>query len=80
VTTALRGEELFEKVVEVSRLQKLLAPFALTRLLVRANVIPRHMTTEELARALPVLEEGLRVYLTEAELAAAMDDLRALAS
>ncbi|HVM18014.1 MAG TPA: hypothetical protein VM290_10580 [Gaiellaceae bacterium] len=72
--------ELFRRAVEASRLTKLVAPFTMTRLLVRAGVTPARLTREDLARALPVIEDGLRVYLDNGELAEALSDLRALAA
>lgn len=70
---------LFDEVIAASRLTPLIAPFTITRLLVRADVVPRELTRDDLARALPTLEEGLRVYLDEDELAEALTELRALA-
>jgi hypothetical protein len=58
----------------------LIAPFAISRMLVGAGVAsPRAITREDLARALPSLEEGLSTYLRDEELAAARDELRRLA-
>ena len=71
---------LFQRAVEASRLTRLVAPFTMTRLLVRAGVTPARMTADDLRRALPVIEEGLRVYLDDAELESAVEDLRALAA
>jgi hypothetical protein len=42
-------------------------------------VPPDEVTPEDLARVLPELEEGLRVYLSEEQLAEAMTALRRLA-
>jgi hypothetical protein len=50
-----------------------------SRLLVRADVRPDTVTPDDLARALPVLEEGLGVYLRGTELEQARRDVRALA-
>ena len=71
---------LFEELVRASRLNRMLAPFTITRLLVRANVAPATVTPTDVARALPTLEEGLRVYLSDDDLRAAMADIRALAA
>lgn len=75
-----RSEGLFDSAVAASRLAPLIAPFTMTRLLVRANVAPRRMTAADLERALPTIEDGLGVYLQPEDVAAAMADLRALAA
>ena len=76
----MRGRELFDAVVAASRLNALVAPFTITRLLVRSNASPDTLTREQLTQALPRIEEGLRVYLTESEVAAAIQDIRRLAA
>ncbi len=73
------AEQLFEQAVQASRLARVVAPFTMIRLLVRANVPPRALTREGLARALPEIEQGLRVYLSDDDLEGAMRDLRRLA-
>jgi len=73
-------EVLFERVVAASRLSKTIAPFTITRLLVRAGAVPRHLTTEALRAALPELRHGLAVYLDEADVEAALADIETLAS
>ena len=70
---------LFDEVVEASGLVALIAPFTISRLLVAADVSPQEMTEDDLARALPALEEGLAVYLGEDELEQARTNLRRLA-
>ncbi|MDQ3264806.1 MAG: hypothetical protein M3Y59_14245 [Myxococcota bacterium] len=53
---------------------------ALARLLLRARIFePEKMTAEDLQRALPHLEEGLKTFLTKGELASAMEAFRKLA-
>ena len=69
----------FDRVVDASRLNETIAPFAVSRLLLRAAVDPSSLTPESLARALPQLEEGIAVYLRGDELESARRDLRALA-
>jgi hypothetical protein len=71
--------ELFEQVVAATGLNALVAPFTVSRLLVRADVEPKAFTSDDLARALPELERGISVYLSEVEAAQAMSRLRALA-
>jgi hypothetical protein len=71
---------LFDEIVQRSRLGLPVAPFTVTRLLVRAGVNPKSVTPEGLERALPEFERGLAVYLDNGELSAALDDLRELAS
>ena len=70
---------LFDRVVEASRLNETIAPFAVSRLLLRADVDPATLTPHGLAEALPQLEDGLGVYLRGDELESARRDLRALA-
>jgi hypothetical protein len=69
----------FDRVVAASGLSPVIAPFTISRLLVRADVLPDDLTPADLARALPVLEEGLSVYLRGDELERARRDVRALA-
>jgi hypothetical protein len=71
---------LFDRVVAASRLNETIAPFAVSRLLLRADVEPETLTPEGLVDALPQLEEGIAVYLEEDELEVAVRDLRALAA
>jgi hypothetical protein len=70
---------LFDEVVRASGLVDLIAPFAISRMLVSAGVAsPRDITPDELQRALPSLEEGLSTYLRGDDLDAARDALRRL--
>ena len=69
---------LFDQAVEATGLNALVAPFTVSRLLVRAGVEPRALTHDELERALPEIENGIRVYLSRAECEQAMTRLRAL--
>jgi hypothetical protein len=71
---------LFDDVVKAARLVDLIAPFTVSRLLVRAGVSPREMTQEDLAAALPDLERGLAIYLADDELQLAIADIRGLAA
>ncbi len=77
---AAEQETLFDAVVEASGLSPLVAPFTVTRLLVRAGASPRKLDGDALHKALPEFEKGLAVYLDEARVTAAMARLRALAS
>ncbi len=70
---------LFDRVVTASGLNEIVAPFTISRLLLRADVQPRELTPELLARALPEVETGIRVYLDEDEAQAAVQRLRSLA-
>jgi len=70
---------LFDEFVAASGLNDLIARFAVSRMLVRADVEPQTLTVDGLARALPQLEEGLAVYLRDDELASAVDAIRDLA-
>jgi hypothetical protein len=71
---------LFDEVVEATGLVSLIAPFAVTRLLISAGLTPKAFTAEELGRALPNFEEGLSVYLKPEELEQALERLRRLAT
>ena len=72
------GTPLFEEVVAASGLNDLIAPFAVSRMLVSADVEPQTLTADGLTRALPQLEEGLAVYLRGPELEGALDAIRRL--
>ena len=72
--------DLFEAVVEASGLVALIAPFTVSRLLVGAGVSPQELTTADLEAALPELEKGLSVYLSDDELDQAVTNLRRLAA
>ena len=69
----------FDRVVEASGLNEVVAPFTISRLLIRADAQPDHLGPADLAKALPELEQGIRVYLTDDEAEAAVGKLRALA-
>ncbi len=71
---------LFDQVVAASGLNELVAPFTVSRLLIAAGVTPQELTRADLARALPDLEQGLRVYLDESQLTEAREKLRRLAA
>jgi hypothetical protein len=69
----------FEEIVAASGLNEVVAPFTVSRLLLRADVQPEAVAPVDLARALPELERGLRVYLPDGEAAEAVARLRSLA-
>ncbi len=69
----------FDRVVEASGLNEVVAPFTMSRLLIRADAQPDDLRPEDLVRALPEIERGIRVYLSEQEAAEAIGKLRALA-
>ena len=71
--------EFFDSVVEASGLNRLIAPFTISRLLVRAGVAPGDLSPEVLSEVLPDVEQGLAVYLRDDELDAAVANLRRLA-
>ncbi len=70
---------LFNRVVEASGLNELVARFTVSRLLLRADVQPEELDRDGLVRALPEIERGIRVYLTDEEAERASERLRALA-
>lgn len=74
------GNQLFDRVVEASGLNAMVAPFTLSRLLLRADAHPRTLTETDLARALPELDRGIRVYLDDEAARAAVERLRELAA
>ena len=71
---------LFDDLAEASGLAPLLAPFTLSRLLIRAGVDPKNLTLDGIERALPELEDGLRVYLQSDEYDRAVKRIRDLAA
>jgi hypothetical protein len=72
---------LFDDIVAASGLNEVVAPFTVSRLLVRADVAqPEEVSREDLARALPELERGIRVYLEGHEADDAIARVRALAA
>lgn len=73
------AEPLFDQVVEASGLNALVGRFTVSRLLLRADVQPDALDPAGLARALPEIERGIRVYLTDEEAQRASERLRALA-
>jgi hypothetical protein len=71
---------LFDDIVAASGLNEVVAPFTVSRLLVRADVPqPEQVSRDDLTRALPELERGIRVYLEKGEADDAIARLRALA-
>ena len=69
----------FDRVVAATGLNELVAPFTVSRLLVRAGVHePRNVGPGELSAALPELERGIGVYLGSEDCERAMARLRAL--
>ena len=70
----------FDRIVAATGLNELIAPFTVTRLLLRADVDTKHVTPDEFAKALPEFERGIGVYLSDEVAAAAMERLRALAA
>jgi hypothetical protein len=73
------GRSLFDRVVEATGLSSVVAPFTVSRLLLRADVQVETLTPQELSRALPEIERGLAVYLRDEELERAVEAVRALA-
>ena len=73
-------DRLLDRVVEASGLMPLIAPFTVSRLLITADVSPRDLTPADLRRALPDLERGLAVYLSDEQLEEAGRRLRQLAA
>lgn len=76
----MSANDFFQEIVRRSRLGAMLAPYTVTRLLVRAGVDPKRVSPDALRRALPEFESGLKVYLAPDDLDAALRDLRELAA
>lgn len=70
--------ELFDRLVRECGLNEMVAPFTISRLLLRAEVQPDELTPETLERALPEVERGIRVYLSDDEARVAVERIRAL--
>ena len=70
---------LFYAVVAATGIHQGVAPFTVSRLLVRAGVPVRELTPEHLGTALPVLERGLGVYLDPRQLRHALARISRLA-
>ena len=76
----MSARSLFDEVVRASRLQAVIAPYTIRRLLVRSGVVPaENVTAADLERVMPNIEKGLRVFLADDELQDAMREIRALA-
>jgi len=71
--------DLFESLVEHAGLPRVVARASLRRALRRADVEPGALDASDLARALPSLEETLRVYLEPDQVSSHMATIRALA-
>ena len=69
----------FDQVVEATRLNRMIAPFTVTRLLSRVGLAAEDVTPGTLVQALPEFEQGLAVYLDAEDLQVALRDLRSLA-
>jgi hypothetical protein len=70
---------LIDEVLSASGLSALFGRSVLVRALVRAGVDPEQMTAWDLERALPSIEQALRIYLKPSELKARMAELGAMA-
>lgn len=77
--SATASGSFFQEAVAATGLSPVIAPFTLSRLLLRAGVSD-DLDPAGLARALDEIEQGLRVYLPDADVAAAMERLRALSA
>jgi hypothetical protein len=69
---------LYLQLVALSGLSNLFAERTMSRACVRAGVDPEQLTSAELLRALPVIEEALKVYLPPDQLHGAMERIRGL--
>ena len=69
---------LYLQLVALSGLSSLFADRTIARACARVGVEPTHLTSAELSRAIPAIEEALAVYLPPDELLAAMARIRGL--
>lgn len=65
--TVSQPTSMFDQIVEASGISALFAAGALRRALVRAGIDPDRMTRADLTRALPAIEQTLRVFLAADE-------------
>lgn len=72
-------DDLLERVVRATRLNMLIAPFTVRRLLIKAGVNPKRLDRAAVEKALPTFAEGLPTFLPPDEVEGALADLRALA-
>ncbi|HWH04951.1 MAG TPA: hypothetical protein VNT23_00780 [Gaiellaceae bacterium] len=77
--TAKTDSRFFDEIIAASGLAPLVAPFTITRLLIKAGVTPARVDAAGLQKALPELERGLAVYLAPEQLEEALARLRDLA-
>ena len=63
----ITGTSLFDAVVEASGLASVFGPAVIARALARSGANLRNFTRQDLARALPALEQALLIYLQPAE-------------
>lgn len=71
---------IYEEMLAVSGLAPLLAADVIARACAREGVKAEAITRAELATTLPVIEKGLKLYLTPAALKVSMQRLRAIAA
>lgn len=76
---ASSSDEFLDRVVGATRLNKLIAPFTVRRLLIKAGVNPMRLDPAGVRKALPTFAEGLATFLPEDEVETALTDLRRLA-
>ena len=73
------SETFFDRIVGATRLNALVAPFTVRRVLIRSGIAPDGVTAEELQKALPRFRDALAVYLRDDELERAINELESLA-
>jgi hypothetical protein len=73
------NEALFDQIVAATRLNALVAPFTVRRVLIRSGFNPDDVAPDQLREALPRFGDALAVYLRDEDLEQALRDLEALA-
>ncbi|WP_394847820.1 hypothetical protein LZC95_10200 [Pendulispora brunnea] len=77
---AILGNSLFDAVVEASGLASVFGPAVIARALNRVGVNSRTMTRQDLAKALPALEQALLIYLPRPEVRSRLSAIEQLAA
>jgi hypothetical protein len=77
--TTSAGNPLFEALVEASGLASLFAPSAIARALSRVGLSVHTLKKQDVARALPAIEQALLVYLPPLEVRVRLSAIERLA-
>ena len=72
------GKELFDNVVRVSGLAPVIGASTLRRVFTALHIEPEEMTRSDLKRALPSIDQALRIFLPHARARQSMSDITKL--